>query len=114
MSYKILVIPPFNRQLKALSKKYPNLKTDLQRLATELSQNPTTGTPLGKDCYKIRLSLTDKKKGKSGGARVITCIRVYKETIYLLAIYDKSEQESISKAEIESLLDFIGTALSAP
>jgi len=29
------------------------------------------GDPLGKGCYKIRVSITSKGKGKSGDARVI-------------------------------------------
>ena len=107
MSFKVLVIPPFNRQVKALSKKYPNLKSDLIQFAEGLVQNPTLGIPIGKDCYKIRMAISDKRKGKSGGARIITCVRVFRETIYLLAIYDKSMQEDISKTEIENLIGLI-------
>ncbi len=34
--------------------------------------NPTSGTSLGHNLYKIRLAIASKGKGKSGGARVIT------------------------------------------
>lgn len=50
------------------------------------------------------MSIAAKNKGKSGGARVITCVKVVGETVYLLTIYDKSEQESISDNERDDLL----------
>ncbi len=53
-------------------KKYPSLKSDLFKLIKQLEANPLIGTLLGKDFYKIRLSISSKGKGKSGGARVIT------------------------------------------
>ena len=58
--------------------------------------NPQAGEPLGRDCFKVRMRIAAKNKGKSGGARVLTCVKVVGETIFLLTIYDKSEQESIS------------------
>ncbi len=56
------------------------------------------GTPIGKDCYKIRVLITSKGKGKgkSGGARVITYVRIVKSNVYLLDIYDKSNKAAIS------------------
>lgn len=65
------------------------------------------GTSLGNNFYKIRLAITGKAKGKSGGARVITFVRVVKQTIYLAAIYDKSEQASISDKELKWLAEII-------
>jgi hypothetical protein len=58
------------------------------------------GTPLGHDCFKIRMAITAKGKGKSGGARVITHVQVTKEHIFLLSIYDKSEAENITDKEL--------------
>ncbi|MBW1619900.1 type II toxin-antitoxin system RelE/ParE family toxin, partial [Empedobacter falsenii] len=58
-------------------------------------------------CYKIRLAIKSKGKGKSGGARVITHLFIENETIYLLSLYDKSEQDSISDKEIKALLKLI-------
>ena len=45
-----------------------------------------------------------KGKGKSGGARVITLVIEKASRIYLLSIYDKSEMDSISVADIKSLI----------
>jgi hypothetical protein len=62
------------------------------------------GTSLGRDCYKIRLSISSKGKGKSGGARIITYVRVVKNRVYLMDIYDKSEQANISEKELIELI----------
>jgi hypothetical protein len=45
-----------------------------------------------------------KGKGKSGGARVIIHVVVTDKTVFLLDIYDKSEQSSISDNELIQLL----------
>lgn len=103
MSYSVVPLPFFDRQLKRLIKKYPSLKTEFANLILSLEQHPATGTPLGNDCYKIRIAIASKNSGKSGGARVISCVQVVNETVYLLSIYDKSEQENISDKDLNDL-----------
>lgn len=107
MSYKIFSIPPFGKQLKALAKKYPSLKKEFADLLQSLEVTPKQGTAIGNNCYKIRVAIASKGKGKSGGARLITHVLVVKSEVYLLSIYDKSEQDSISEKELSSLLRFI-------
>lgn len=104
MSYNIIAVPEFLKQAKKLGKKYRSIKDDLSSLFEELEQTPTLGTSLGNNCYKVRLAIKSKGKGKSGGARVITHILIENEIIYLLSIYDKSDQDSISDEEIKELL----------
>ena len=101
MPFNIEATPEFLSEAKKLAKKYPSLKSDIESLATQLSANPQQGTPLGKDAYKIRLSITSKGKGKSGGARVITCVKIIAETVYLVSIYDKSSQAVITDKELK-------------
>ena len=72
-----------------------------------LSADPFEGTPIGQNCYKIRLAISSKGKGKSGGARVITYVYVEGKIVYLLAIYDKSEQTDISDSELKSRMKSI-------
>ncbi len=72
MSYSVKSIEVFERQAKKLSKKYPSLKSELLDLVQKLKKNPDQGTAIGNCCYKIRLAIKSKGKGKSGGARVIT------------------------------------------
>lgn len=104
MSYKVKTIKVFERQAKRLTKKYPSLKNEIKTLIKELKDNPEAGTPIGKKCFKIRLAISSKGAGKSGGARVITALVVFESTVYLLSIYDKSDRASISNKEIEELL----------
>ena len=66
------------------------------------------GTPLGHDVFKIRLAVKSKGKGKSGGARVISYVRIDQQTVMLLSIYNKGDKDSISDQEIQELLkDFL-------
>jgi mRNA-degrading endonuclease RelE of RelBE toxin-antitoxin system len=108
MSFEVVVSPAFERQIKRLIKKYTSLKQDIKPLFDTLEVNPVQGTPIGKDCYKIRLAISSKGKGKSGGARVITCAKVVAGTVYLLSIYDKSEKEDLEEKELDKLLKMAG------
>lgn len=107
MSYKIIPTSQFEKELKRLFKKYPSIKSDLFELVSQLKENPNLGTPLLKNCYKIRIAITSKGKGKSGGGRLITHVRIVKEEVHLLTIYDKSDQANISDSAINELLDQI-------
>lgn len=107
MSYNVKTIDVFEKQAKRLIKKYPSLKTELLSLIQILKANPIHGTALGKNCYKIRLSIASKGKGKSGGARIITHFIITDSTVYLLSIFDKSEKESLTDKELKELLSSI-------
>ena len=100
MSYKVETIAPFRKEAKKLSKKYASFKSELADLGSQLSLDPTIGKSLGNNCFKIRLAIASKGKGKSGGARVITHVKITASTIFLLSIYDKAETDSISNEEI--------------
>jgi mRNA-degrading endonuclease RelE of RelBE toxin-antitoxin system len=78
MNYSIELSAYFKKEAKRLIKKYPSLKTELAELFTILEENPTTGTPLGNDIYKIRMAIASKNKGKSGSARVLSFVNLYK------------------------------------
>lgn len=101
---KLVVASNFDAEAKRLLKKYRSLRTELAELGRSLLENPIQGTPVGRDCYKIRLAIASKGKGKSGGGRVITCVKVAAETVTLLTIYDKSEQEDIPDKALTKLL----------
>ncbi len=105
-----LIIYPsrtFVKQVKRLAKKYRSIVQDLQRLEEELKANPLAGTDLGHNLRKVRMSITAKGKGKSGGARVIThtaIVSVEEGEITLLTIYDKSERGNLSDKELMDLV----------
>ncbi len=105
MSYSVELSDNFNKEAKRLVKKYPSLKSELNRLFIGLEENPTLGISLGNNIYKIRLAVASKGRGKSGGARVMSFVKVVDTTVLLFSIYDKSEKESISDTEIKSLIE---------
>jgi len=106
MNYEIVPTDYFDRQVKILSKKYRSFLDDLEELKKELLENPLMGDDLGDNTRKVRMAIAAKNRGKRGGARVITCtllVDVENSEIYLLTIYDKGAQDSISKEEIRHL-----------
>lgn len=105
---QIELLPHFKKEFRVLLKKYRSLPDDLELLFHNLLENPILGQSLGNNCYKIRLKITSKNSGKSGGARIITCFKVLKNTIYLISIYDKADRENVTKAEIEVILKISG------
>lgn len=71
MKYRIETSNSFDKEFKHLYKRYPSLLQDLKTLRDEILTNPQTGTDLGGGLHKIRMKITSKGRGKSGGARVI-------------------------------------------
>jgi mRNA-degrading endonuclease RelE of RelBE toxin-antitoxin system len=104
MAIEVKFTPDFERQLKRLANKYSSIYEDLSLLINELEKTPNTGKSLGKNIYKIRMALSGKGKGKSGGARVITYVLLKNEMVYLAAIYDKSEQSTIDTDRLLKVL----------
>ncbi len=107
MNFDVIATDIFERKLKRLAKKHTSLAADLALVIDELIINPTLGTLIGKDCYKLRIAITSKGRGKSGGARMITYVRIIKQTVYLMDIYDKSEQATISNKELQLLISIL-------
>lgn len=104
MSYSVELTPNFKKEAKKLSKKYLFLKTDLAELFLSLAENPTQGTALGSDIYKIRISIASKNKGKSGGARVLTFVKVSETTVLVFSIYSKGETDTLNDNQIQELI----------
>lgn len=112
MNVKIIATEDFAKRLKKLIKKYKSLKGEMAILRQSLESNPTQGTPLGENAYKIRVAVKSKGKGKSGGLRVISylemAVMVDKENrLFLLTVYDKADTESITKEEIRQMISKI-------
>lgn len=104
MSFRILTTLEFEKEIKRLTKKYPSLKKDYSLLLESLEQNPSQGVSLGNNIYKIRLLISSKGTGKSGGARVITYLKIVNKELVLVSIYDKSDSANISDKEIKGRL----------
>ena len=100
MEVEIRVEAEFWTQAKRLSKKYHSMKKDLQEFKKSLIGNPYQGSSLGRGVRKVRMAIASKGKGKSGGARVITYVKVVSKTIFLVEVYLKSEYTSVDEVAI--------------
>ena len=120
MKVTVRITKSFSSAAKPLLKKYHSLSKDLLNLEKELIVTPRLGTSLGQDVYKIRLKISSKGKGKSGGARVISFIettligvteKISDEeiTVNLITIYDKAEVDNISDKELKELVKNVKT-----
>jgi mRNA-degrading endonuclease RelE of RelBE toxin-antitoxin system len=98
------VAPEFEKSLKRLSKKYPSLKTDYLTFLSKLEKNPMMGDEIFPNCRKARIAIKSKRKGKSGGGRIIFYFEIVEDKLILLFIYDKSEMENVQTAFIEQIL----------
>jgi len=100
----IVYSPIFIKKANQLKKKHFSLINDLSELESILLKNPKTGTDLGNGIFKIRLAVKSKGKGKNGGYRIITYLQVENE-INMIYIYDKSEEATITKKDIQKIID---------
>lgn len=106
MANKVKLSSHFANRYKRFAKKFTSLESDVDGLVEQLNETPMLGESLGANLYKIRLAVTSKRKGKSGGFRVITYLVTETDDgtdIYLLTIYDKSEEDSIKKSALVAL-----------
>lgn len=104
MSFDIIPTPDFARSLKVLAKRHKSLKQDMIAFVASLKENPQQGTEIAPGIRKIRLAITSKGKGKSGGARIITYTVILSEDsgeVYLLDIYDKSDYDTVDVSVIQ-------------
>jgi hypothetical protein len=114
MKVVVKITKQFQSASKVLIKRYPSFLKDLSLLEKDLLKNPKMGTSLGHGTFKIRLKISSKGRGKSGGARVISLLEtsfiteVFKSedeiTVNLLYVYDKSDIETLTDRELKDLI----------
>lgn len=111
MNFNVFTIDDFETSAKALKKRHKSLNDDLSELISSLEINPFQGSLLAPGIRKIRMAITSKGKGKSGGARVITFTVVFAQTagrVYLIEIYDKSENDTVDVKVIQEKIEELG------
>lgn len=107
MSFEVLTTPEFESQSKVLQKRHRSFKNDLKELVLSLMENPFQGTELSPGIRKIRMAITSKGRGTSGGARIITYTVVVTESegrVYLMNVYDKSDFSSVELSIIKNMI----------
>jgi mRNA-degrading endonuclease RelE of RelBE toxin-antitoxin system len=97
----------YKRELKKLNKRYRSIDKDIQPLIEQLEAGETPGDRIvGNEypVYKVRVSNSDTRKGKSSGYRVIY-YTIIPEAILLTTIYAKSDRTNISNKEVEDIIE---------
>ncbi len=95
---QIDVTPEFKRSLRTLSKRYRNIRSDIQPIINQLQAGQIIGDQIprtGYSMFKVRIKNSDIQKGKSGGYRFIYYLKT-PTRILLVTIYSKSDQGDIS------------------
>ena len=94
----------FRIAYKRLKKRHRSLEQDFEQLLFSLLQNPIQGVELDGGVRKVRLAITSKGRGKSGGARVIIRVQFVNDELQLLYIYDKADFENVSDSFLRDVM----------
>lgn len=108
MANNVTLTPRFERRYKRFAKKFTSLEKEVDGLIANLTETPMLGESLGAGLYKIRLAVKSKGRGKSGGFRIVSYLIAETEVstdIFLLTIYDKSEDSSVDKATLLNMIN---------
>lgn len=103
--YQTIVLGHFKRQLKPYLKKHRDLKDAVIKTLEHF--DPRQHDRLGGSVYKIRLKIASLPKGKSKSFRLVILIMESEGFLVPLAIYFKSDRDSMSKKEINDHLQQI-------
>lgn len=111
MSYVIESSDYFDKEAKRLKKRYRSFGQDFINFIEEIEKDPLQGTELSSGIRKIRMAITSKGGGKSGGARIITASAIIAEhegRIGFLFIYDKSDASNVKMNVIKQIAKEMG------
>jgi mRNA-degrading endonuclease RelE of RelBE toxin-antitoxin system len=99
--------PEFKRNLRALSKKYRHIRSDVEPVIEQIEAGDFVGDQIpgtGHTIFKVRVRNSDIRKGKSAGYRLIYCLKTPADAV-LVTVYSKSEQSDISSARIRRIVN---------
>ena len=98
--------PEFKRNLRALSKKYRHIRSDVAPIIDQLQAGEVIGDQVPRTTYtifKVRVRNSDIQKGKRSGYRLIYYLKTH-TNIILVTIYSKLDQADISAEQIRRVL----------
>jgi len=98
--------PEFKRNLRALSKKYRHIRSDLEPVIQQLGAGDFVGDQISGTPYtvlKVRVRNSDIPKGKSSGYRLIYQVKSPSHAV-LVTLYSKLDQADISAAQIRRIV----------
>jgi len=105
-SIQVEYTPEFKRNLRALSKKYRRIRSDIQPIIERLQRHDIIGNQIPEmhhTIFKVRIRNSDIRKGKSSGYRLIYYIRT-STNIVLITVYSKLEQADVSTGQIRRIV----------
>ena len=106
-SIEVQFTPEFKRNLRALSKKYRNIRLDIQPVLEQIMKGNFVGDKIPQTgdyiILKVRVRNRDIRKGKSAGYRLIYYVKTEKNSI-LITIYSKTEKSNITPDQIRRIL----------
>ena len=96
----------FKRHLRALSKKYHHVRSDIQPAIETIQSGEFIGDRIPGTEYvvfKVRVKNRDIQKGKSSGYRLIYQVKT-PQSVVLITIYSKLDQGDISPNQIRKII----------
>lgn len=99
--------PEFKRNLRVLSKKYRNIRSDVQPVLEQIKKGDFIGDQIPQTgdhtIFKVRVRNRDIRKGKSAGYRLIYYLKT-ETNVTLITIYSKTEQSNVTPDQIQRIL----------
>jgi len=103
---EIRFTPEFKRNLRALSKRYHHIRSDIEPILNQLQAGIFVGDQIphtGYTLYKVRVRNRDAQRGKSGGYRLIYYLQT-PQSVILITLYSKTEQSDISATNLRRII----------
>jgi len=96
----------FRKAVQKLSKRYPDIRQDLQDAIAALIQNSEIGDVMigTNGIRKLRVKNSNARKGKSGGYRLIYYPMTWKSSVGILTVYSKSDREDMTHKELAEFI----------
>ncbi len=104
MKLQVIEQKLYIKAIKKLSKKYSNIYKDVNDFLDSITSKKDLGVELQSNVYKTRIKNSNKNKGKSGGYRLISYLKIVNNELHLLYIYDKSQISNLTEKEIDDLI----------
>ncbi|SFV71220.1 hypothetical protein MNB_SV-13-1728 [hydrothermal vent metagenome] len=104
MKLQVIEKPHYQKSYKKLSKHYKHITSDIDKFLDAISSKDDLGIELKSNVFKVRIKNSDKNKGKSAGYRLISYIKIIKNELHLLYIYDKSKIINLKEEDIDKLV----------
>lgn len=111
MNWTIDFTREFSKGAKVLKKRYKSFMDDLENFKDSILKNPFQGAELVPGIRKVRMTIEAKRKGKAGGARVITLTYYVSEEegkVHFLIIYDKSDADTVDVKVVQQYVEELG------